>query len=172
MMSCNLATPLSLETIRSLKIGDMVSLSGYIYTGRDAALPKIVELVKSNRLKTFGIDLQGSVIFHTAVSPAGVGPTSSNKYEIENSISPLSEAGVKLHLGKGVLGDLTVQALKRYNSVYAVIPPVSALLESKTISKKIIAFPELGMEAFHLLEVVNYPIIIAVAHGKSIYDSK
>ncbi|MDE6566980.1 MAG: fumarate hydratase C-terminal domain-containing protein, partial [Lachnospiraceae bacterium] len=59
-----------------------------------------------------------------------------------------------------------------YHSVYAVIPPVTALLNSKTISRKVAAFPELGMEAFHQLEIVQYPVIIAAAHGKSIYDSR
>ena len=116
--------------------------------------------------------MQGSVIFHTAVSPAGVGPTSSNKFEIESTIPALSAAGVKLHLGKGALSKETVEALKQYNSVYAVIPPVTALLNSKTIHKRIVAFAEEGMEAFHVLEVKDYPAIVAVAHGKSIYDEK
>jgi fumarate hydratase subunit beta len=167
-----LIPPIENNILNSLSIGDFVSISGYIYTGRDAVLPKIVSLIESGRLDDFGINLKGSVIFHTAVSVAGVGPTSSNKFEIENSIPALSAAGVKIHLGKGELSKETIQALAKYNSVYAVMPPVTALLNSKTISKKIIAFPELGMEAFHLLEVKDYPAIIAAAHGKSIYDGK
>ena len=99
-----------------------------------------------------------------------MGPTSSNKAEIEASIAPLSKAGVKIHLGKGRLSDETVQALDRYNAVYAVIPPVTALLESKTLSRKVVAFPELGMEALHLIEVDRFPAIVGAAHGRSIYD--
>ena len=61
--------------------------------------------------------------------------------------------------------------LKQYNSVYAIIPPVTALLNSKTLEQKIVAFPEEGMEAFHVLKIKEYPSIIAIAHGKSIYDA-
>ncbi|MFW5793543.1 MAG: fumarate hydratase C-terminal domain-containing protein [Bacteroidota bacterium] len=150
----------------------MISLSGYIYTGRDAVLPKIVSLIQAEKLLDYNINLEGSVIFHTAVSPAGVGPTSSNKFDIESSMPILSQAGVKLHLGKGALSAETIQALKQYNSIYAVIPPVTALLNSMTIERKIIAFPDEGMEAFHQLKIKDYPAIIAVAHGKSIYDGK
>lgn len=168
----NLETPLNNDMINSLSVGDMISISGFIYTGRDAVLPKIVELVNSGKLQDYNINLEGTVIFHTAVSPAGVGPTSSNKFDIESSIPKLSEAGVKLHLGKGELSKESTEALKKYNSVYAITPPVTALLNSKTLSNELIAFPELGMEAFHLLEVKDYPVIIAIAHGKSIYDDK
>ena len=90
-----------------------------------------------------GIDLRGSVIFHTAVSPAGIGPTSSNKLEIESSMVPLSNAGIKIHLGKGKIKAETVNALAERNAVYAVIPPVTALLESKTSERKCVAHPEL-----------------------------
>ena len=163
-------TPIEEDIIYNLEVGDMILLSGYIYTGRDAVLPKIVSLIQSGKILEYDIHLQGSVIFHTAVSPAGVGPTSSNKFEIESTIPALSAAGVKLHLGKGALSKKTVEALKQYNSVYAVIPPVTALLNSKTLQHKVIAFPDEGMEAFHILKIKEYPAIIAVAHGKSIYD--
>ena len=104
------------------------------------------------------------------MSPAGVGPTSSNKLEIESSIEPLSAAGVKLHLGKGALHPETIEALDRHNAVYAVIPPVTALLGAKTGDIQCIAFPELGMEALYLVKADRYPAIIAAAHGRSIYD--
>ena len=52
---------------------------------------------------------------------------------------------------------------------YAVVPPVTALLADKTIEQKLIAFPELGMEALYQLKVNHYPAIIAAAHGRSIY---
>ena len=167
-----LKTPIQKDDLCSLTIGEMVIISGYIYTGRDAVLPKIVTLIEEGRLHEYGINLEGAVIFHTAVSPAGVGPTSSNKYEIESSIPILSKAGVKLHLGKGALSKETITALAEQNSVYAVIPPVTALLNSKTLSHKIIAYPELCMEAFHIIEVIDYPAIIAAAHGNSIYDEQ
>ena len=120
-----LKTPIQETDISQLQVGDVVSISGYIYTGRDAVLPKIVKLIEQGKLEEYGIDLKGSIIFHTAVSPAGVGPTSSNKFEIESSFPALSKAGVKLHLGKGALSSYTIQSLNENNSVFAVIPPVS-----------------------------------------------
>ena len=170
MNSTLINTPVREQDSAHLSAGDAILLSGPIFTGRDAALPKLVKLIESGGLADAGIDLQGSVIFHTAVSPAGVGPTSSNKLDIESSIPALSKVGVKIHLGKGRLSEKTIEALKEHNSVFAVIPPVTALLESKIIERKVVAFPEEGMEALHLLQVKDFPCIIAAAHGKTIYD--
>lgn len=165
-----LTTPISEEAIAALKVGDTVEISGYILCGRDAVLPKVLKMIEEGSVGDLGVDLRGQVIFHTAVSPAGVGPTSSNKLEIESSIEPLSKAGVKVHLGKGELHKETIEALKRYNSVYAVIPPVTALLGAKTSEEKVVAFPELGMEALHLIKVDKYPAIIGAARGRSVYE--
>ena len=165
-----LTTPISEEDVARLKIGDTVEISGYILCGRDAVLPKVLKMIEAGTIDELGVDLHGQVIFHTAVSPAGVGPTSSNKLEIESSMEPLSRAGIKLHLGKGALRRETVEALERYNAVYAVIPPVTALLGAKTSEQRVLAFPELGMEALHLIKVDKYPAIIGAAHGRSIYD--
>lgn len=169
-MAIELTTPLSEEIISSLNVGDMIYLSGEIFCGRDAVLPKIVKMLENGTISQLGADLQGGVMFHTAVSPAGVGPTSSNKLEIESSIAPLSEGGIKLHLGKGALHPETINALNKYNSVYAVIPPVTALLGQQTLSQCVVAFPELGMEALHMLKVERFPAIIAAAKGRSIYE--
>jgi len=166
-MRKELVTPISESEICSLQVGDMVYVSGKIYCGRDAVLPKICKLIDEGNLGD--IDLQGSVVFHTAVSPAGVGPTSSNKVEIEGSLAKLSQAGVKLHLGKGAISADTIAKLEEYNSAFAVIPPVTALLGSNIITQRLAAFPELGMEAFYELEVKDYPCIIAAVHNKSIY---
>lgn len=165
-----LTTPIMEKDINSLTVGDTVTISGYILCGRDAVLPRVIKMIENGTAGQLGIDLKGQVVFHTAVSIAGVGPTSSNKLEIESSIEPLSAAGVKLHLGKGKLHEATVDALDRNNSVYAVIPPVTALLGARTRNARILAFPELGMEALHLIEVDRYPAIIAAAHGRSIYE--
>lgn len=165
-----LTTPISEEAAAALQVGDTVEISGWILCGRDAVLPKVLKLIEEGREAELGAELRGQVVFHTAVSPAGVGPTSSNKLEIESSIGPLSAAGVKLHLGKGELHRETVEALEKHNAVYAVIPPVTALLGARTAEKKLLAFPELGMEALYLIRVDRYPAIIGAAHGRSIYD--
>lgn len=163
-------TPITDEVINQFHVGDMIYISGHILCGRDAVLPKVVKMIEDGTVEKIGVSLNGSVIFHTAVSPAGVGPTSSNKLEIESSIEPLSKAGVKLHLGKGRIHAETIKALEENNAVYAVIPPVTALLGAKTMEQRLIAFPELGMEALYLLKVKRYPAIIGAAYGRSIYD--
>jgi fumarate hydratase subunit beta len=117
------------------------------------------------------IGLEGAVIFHTAVSMAGIGPTTSNKVELEGSIPLLSKAGVKIHLGKGAIGSDTIRALKKYNAVFAVTPPASALFSDKMISQRVAAYPEEGMEAFFEIEVKGFPAIIASAHGKTLWNS-
>ncbi len=165
-----LTTPFKEEDIAQLKVGDVVSISGYIYTGRDAVLPNIVKHAEEGTLSDVNVDLQGQVIFHTAVSPAGVGPTSSNKLEIEASFEPLSRHGIKMHLGKGAINPETVKALADNNAVFAIIPPVTALLESQTTEKEVVCYPELGMEALHRIKVENYQAIIAAAKGESIYE--
>lgn len=164
-----LITPISEKDICNVKINDILTLSGGIYCGRDAVLPKLVKLYRNGELKNYNIDLCGSVVFHTAVSPAGIGPTSSNKFEIESSIGPLSEAGVKLHIGKGAISQKTVDELNRHNSIYAVTPPVTALLQSKIKKIEIVAFPEEGMEAFHWIKVDGITVIVAAAYGQAIY---
>lgn len=165
----DIITPVKESDIAELEIGDLVTISGSIYCGRDAVLPKLVRAFEDGKLANIDVSLKGSVIFHTAVSPAGVGPTSSNKLEIESSIAPLSRAGVKIHLGKGAISEDTMKSLDANNSIYAVIPPVTALLQSRIEEQRIAAFEEEGMEALHLLKIFKFPAIIAVAHGQTIY---
>lgn len=165
----NIMTPISDDAISKLQIGDTIYISGGIFCGRDAVLPKIVASIKEGKLGDYNFNLQGGVVFHTAVSAAGVGPTTSNKVEIAGSIPTLSLAGIKIHLGKGALGEEAVAALKEHNSIFAVTPPVSALFQAKTISQKVVAYPELGMEAFYEIIVKDFPAIVAIAHGKTIF---
>ena len=166
-----LTTPFSEEAIASLKVGDVVSITGYIFCGRDAVLPRICKELEAGTWDNRGIDLKCGVIFHTAVSPAGVGPTSSNKLEIEGSFETLSHlGGIKMHLGKGAIKPETAQMLAENNAVFAIIPPVTALLESQTLERECVAWPELGMEALYRIKVDNYQAIIAAAKGYSIYD--
>lgn len=167
----HIQTPISEDAIADLKVGDVVSLSGYIFCGRDAVLPRICKELETGTWDKRGIDLRGGVIFHTAVSPAGVGPTSSNKLEIESSFETLSKlGGIKMHLGKGAIKLETVRKLQDNNAVFAIIPPVTALLESQTMERECVAWPELGMEALYRIKVENYQVIIASAQGVSIYD--
>ena len=164
-----ITAPFTDEVLKSLKVGEIVNVSGKIYAARDAVLPKMVKMIEDGTLAENGIDLQGGVIFHTAVSPAGVGPTSSNKLEIEGTMPQLTAAGIRMHLGKGALKPETIAMFNQYNAVYAVIAPVTALLNSKVTAKRCVAHPELGMEAFYELQVEEFPCIIAAAHGESMF---
>jgi len=159
-------TPLIGSVIEQLKIGDKIAVYGNIYSGRDAALPRLVKSIQNGENL---LELEGAVIMHTAVSPAGIAPTSSNKTDIENSIAPLSKAGVRMYIGKGSLNKDTISVLKMFESVFVVTPPAAALLTNKVIASKMVAFPDEGMEAIHQLKVEGIPGIVAVIHGESIY---
>ncbi len=161
----NLTTPITDEDIANLKAGEQISISGTIYTGRDAALPQLVELIEKDEVP---FDLKGSVIMHTAFSDAGIAPTTSSKVEIESTIAPLSEAGVKIHIGKGMLSDETANALYRNKSVFVITPPVAALLTNKVLEKKCVLFENEGMEAMYELKVENIPGIVAIQDKKRI----
>jgi fumarate hydratase subunit beta len=163
-------SPIDDDEIKKLKVGDQIEIDGTIYCGRDAVLPQLVRLIEKDELEKIKVNLKGAVIFHTAVSPAGIGPTTSNKVEIEGSMPALSKAGVKLHLGKGFLSPETVEELKKYNSVFAITPPVTALFSDKIIAHRVAAFKNEGMEALYQVEVKGFPAIIAIAHGKTIFS--
>lgn len=169
-MLIRLKTPLAEADMDRLKVGDQIELEGIIYCGRDAVLPRLVSLFEAGALASIGVDLEGAVIFHTAFSPAGIGPTTSNKVEIEGSMPKLSEAGVRLHIGKGAIGQKTVEQLGAHRSAFAITPPVTALFSDKIVSHRIAAFPEEGMEALYEVEVRSFPAIVAAVHGKSIHD--
>ena len=128
----HLTTPISDEDLSHLKLGDQITISGTIYTGRDAALPQFVELIKHNEVP---FEVDGMVIMHTAFSEAGIAPTTSSKEEIETTIPFLSEHGVKIHIGKGMLSEKTIQSLKENNSIFVITPPVAALLTNKVLEK-------------------------------------
>ena len=108
-----LTTPISDSDLEDINVGDQITISGTIYTGRDAALPQLVKLIKKDEVP---FDMNGMVIMHTAFSDAGIAPTTSNKEEIESTIPFLSENGVKIHIGKGTLSDETAIELNKNNS--------------------------------------------------------
>lgn len=161
----SLTTPITDEDLANVNVGDQITISGTIYTGRDAALPQFVELIKN---KEVPFDINGMVIMHTAFSDAGIAPTTSNKEEIESTIPFLSENGVKIHIGKGMLSDETANSLDDNNSIFVITPPVAALLTSKVIDKKCVLFEHEGMEAMFELKVENIPGIVAIHNGKKI----
>ena len=160
-----LTTPITDDDLSNLHIGDQITISGTIYTGRDAALPQLVELIKKNKVP---FDLNGIVIMHTAFSDAGIAPTTSSKVEIESTIPTLSENGVKIHIGKGMLNEETIKELDKNNAIFVITPPVAALLTSKVLEKKCVLFENEGMEAMFELKVEKIPGIVAINNGLKI----
>lgn len=169
MKILTLQTPIPTSVSNGMKVGDAFEIHGKVLCARDAALSRLVRMFESGTLGALAAALSGSVIFHTAVSDAGIGPTSSNKLEIESSIAPLSRAGVRMHLGKGAISPDTIEGLSAAGSVFAVTPPATALFMDKIVSKRVLAFPEEGIEALFEVEVKGLPGIVAAAGGKSIY---
>ena len=161
----HLTTPITDEDLNNLNVGDKITISGTLYTGRDAALPQLVRLIEKNEVP---FDTKGMVIMHTAFSDAGIAPTTSNKEEIESTIPYLSENGVKIHIGKGMLSDETAKSLNKNNSIFVITPPVAALLTNKVLKKKCVLFENEGMEAMFELNVENIPGIVAIHRGKRI----
>lgn len=170
-MLIKIETP-TISDLSQAVVGSRVEISGVVYTARDAILPKIAKMIKEGTIDKLPMTMKGAAIMHTAFSPAGFGPTSSNKEDIEGTMGLLSEAGVKLHIGKGVLKPQTVDDISKHGAVFIVVPPISALLQDRLISKRVIAFEEEGMEALHELVIRDMPGVIAAANGKSLFHNK
>ena len=165
MAEIRLQTPLSDESIEKLHIGDKVLLSGVIYTARDAAHKRLVELINDN--KPLPIDIKGQVIYYVGPAPAKpgyaigpAGPTTS--YRMDPYATILHEHGLKASIGKGNRGQEVIEALKKYKGVYLAATGGVAALIAKTIKKaEIVAYEDLGAEAIRRLEVSDFPCIVA-----------
>lgn len=160
-----LKAPLTSAELIDLRAGDRVSLSGTIFTARDAAHRRLVEAIKAGQELPF--PLEGSVIFYVGPTPAPVGrvvgsagPTTSGRMD---SYTPLLlEKGVKGLIGKGKRSEMVKKALKKYRSVYFTATGGAGALLSQCIkAAEVIAYEELGPEAVHRLEVVNFPLFVA-----------
>jgi len=165
MAEIKLQTPLSDEDIEKLHIGDTILLSGVIYTARDAAHKRLVDLIKGG--KPLPIDIKGGVIYYVGPAPAKpgyaigpAGPTTS--YRMDPYTPILHEHGLKATIGKGNRGAEVVDALKKYKAVYLAATGGVAALIAKSIKKaEIVAYEELGAEAIRRLEVCDFPCIVA-----------
>ena len=174
-MAVKLTTPLTEEKIKNLKIGDEVLLSGIIYTARDAAHQKLVDLISEEKKLPF--DPVGSVIFYVGPSPAkpgqvigAAGPTTS--YRMDPFVPQMFEAGMRGMIGKGPRSKEVIEAIVKYCGVYFGATGGAAALLSKSIKEaEVIAFPELGPEAVRRLRVENMPlIVINDCRGNDLYQ--
>jgi fumarate hydratase subunit beta len=170
-----LTTPLSDEDVLKLKIGDKVLLNGLIYTGRDAAHKRLVELLDQG--EDLPIDIQGQVIYYVGPSPAkpgkpigSAGPTTS--YRMDPYAPKLIAKGLKGMIGKGPRGDTVVEAMKRHKSIYfGAVGGAAALIAKAIKSAEVVAYEDLGTEAIRRLQVEDFPVIVAQdAHGGDLYQ--
>ena len=152
--------PLSLEDIKSLRAGDKVELTGVIYTGRDAAHKRLVELLEKN--EKLPIDVNGGAIYYVGPTPAkpgraigSAGPTSS--YRMDPYAEPLLKEGLKVMIGKGPRSDEYKEVLKKYNAIYLSAIGGAAASISEAIKKcDLICYEDLGAEAIYRLEVDGF----------------
>lgn len=160
----NLATPLADTAIEGLHAGDSVLLSGVVYTARDAAHARLIELLKQG--KPLPIDLNGQVIYYVGPTPAkpgevigSAGPTTSGRMD---SFTPLLlAAGLKGMIGKGQRNKAVVDAIVEHKAVYmASTGGAAALLAKRIVSCEVVAYEDLGCEAIHRLEVKDLPLIV------------
>lgn len=169
-----ITTPLSDETIASLKAGDAVRITGVLYTARDAAHRRLVESLKKVEKPPF--PLEGQVIYYVGPSPAregmvigSAGPTTAGRMDAYTPY--LLSLGVRGFIGKGKRNAETKEAFKKYRGIYFAAIGGAAAYLSKTIRKaEIIAYPELGTEAIRRLEVEDFPAyVIHDIHGGDLY---
>ncbi|MFZ5800572.1 MAG: FumA C-terminus/TtdB family hydratase beta subunit [Candidatus Omnitrophota bacterium] len=166
--------PLTEEKVRQLNAGDEVLLSGRIYTARDQAHKRLVELIKKNRPLPF--DLRKQIIYYCGPTktPKGkvigaCGPTTSGR--MDEFTPALLRAGLKGMIGKGSRSKEVIVAIKKYKAIYFVtFAGCGALLTEKVLKAKPLAFKDLGPEAIYELEVKDFPLIVAIdSRGRSIY---
>ncbi|MBS0394968.1 MAG: fumarate hydratase, partial [Proteobacteria bacterium] len=161
------------------KPGERLLLSGKFLTGRDAAHKRICALLDSGQPLPDGLSFRDRVIYYVGpVDPVGAevvgpaGPTTANRMD-RFTETMLSKAGLLAMVGKAERGPEAVEAIRRHRSAYLIAVGGAAYLVSKAIrSSRVVAFPELGMEAVYEFEVKDMPVTVAVdANGESVHET-
>lgn len=170
-----LKAPLTRETVKTLRAGDEVALSGVIYTGRDAAHKRLCALLDEG--KKLPVELENQVIYFVGPCPAkpgrvigSAGPTTSGRMD---AYSPrlIAECGLTGMIGKGNRSANVIDAMKKNSAVYFAAPGGAAALIAKCIKKaEVVAFDDLGPEAIYRLEVENFKLVVAIeCNGNNLY---
>ncbi len=172
-----ISTPLTSKVISGIKAGEMLFLTGVIFTARDQAHQRLCRLLaKGQKLP---VELKGQVIYYCgpAQTPKGkiigsCGPTTSRR--MDEFCPRLHKAGLAATIGKGGRSRQVREAIKKYRGVYFLTYAGCGALISKYVrSVKIVAFPELGPEAVRRLEVKDFPLIAAIdCQGRNIFPEK
>lgn len=170
-----LTPPLTDEMVKTLVMGDQVLVSGVIYTARDAAHKRLMELLDAG--KQLPVDFKGQILYYVGPSPAwpgrvigAAGPTTSTRMDVYTPT--MLKLGLKAMIGKGKRSLEVLAALQEFTAVYLGATGGAGALISKCIkAAEVVAFPDLGPEAIHRLEVENLPtIVINDCHGGDLYE--
>ncbi|MBE0067896.1 Fe-S-containing hydro-lyase [Thermoanaerobacterium thermosaccharolyticum] len=170
-------TPLTEEVIKNLKAGDTVLITGRIFTARDAAHKRMIELL--NNGQDMPVDIKNQVIYYVGPCPAkpgqavgSCGPTTSGRMD---AYTPkLLEIGLKGMIGKGYRSQEVIDAMMKYHAVYfTAIGGAGALLSERVIESKVVAYDDLGPEAIHEFTVEDFPVIVTIdMYGNNLYESE
>lgn len=170
-----ITAPLTEEEIEDLKVGDSVFISGIIYTARDAAHKRLVELLdKGEKLP---IDIKNQIIYYVGPTPTrpnmvigSAGPTTS--YRMDSYTPRLLDLGLKGMIGKGQRSKEVIESIKRNKCVYfGAIGGAAALISKSIIKSEVVAYEDLDSEAIRKLEVVDFPAIVVIdSNGDNLYD--
>lgn len=168
-----ITAPALAEQFKGLKVGGEVLLSGTVYTARDAAHKKFIELIEKGEPLPF--DIEGAAIYYSGPCPAPpkrpigpCGPTTS--YRMDAFTPQLLDLGLKIMIGKGPRNEEVVRSMQKNGAVYlAATGGAAALIMECVISSEVVCFPELGAEAVRRLKVRDMPLIVAQYDGQSVY---
>lgn len=174
-MEKKIITPLTEEKVKDLKAGDSVLISGTIYTARDAAHKRLVELLHKG--ETLPIDVKDTIIYYVGPSPAkpgkvigSAGPTTS--YRMDSYAPSLLDIGLRGMIGKGIRSEEVIDSMKKNKAVYFAAIGGAAALMGKSIKKaEIVAYEDLGAEAIRKLEVEDLPVVVVIdSEGNNLYE--
>jgi fumarate hydratase subunit beta len=171
----NIKSPIEEEIIEKLTAGTRVTISGVIYTARDAAHHRIIQALERGEKPPF--DLAGQTIYYVGPSPAppgrvigSAGPTTSGR--MDKYTPRLLAAGVKAMIGKGSRSAEVREAIKKHRAVYLAATGGTGALLAKAIKRvEVIAYEELGTEAILRLTVEDFPTIVASdIYGEDLFE--
>jgi fumarate hydratase subunit beta len=174
-MEVKITTPFTEDKVKSLKAGDSVLLSGVLYTGRDAAHKRLIDLLDKN--EELPLNIENEIIYYVGPSPAkpgmvigSAGPTTS--YRMDSYTPKLLDLGLKGMIGKGARNQEVIDAIKRNKAVYfGAIGGAAALIGKSIVKSEIIAYEDLGAEAIRRIEVKDMPLVVIIdSEGKNLYE--
>jgi fumarate hydratase subunit beta len=170
----DLTVPFSTQDVEPLKAGDVVRLSGVLFTARDAAHARMAEAIENGEPLPF--DPEGQVVYFTGPAPArpehALGPAGPTTASRMDSYSPLLiERGLKGMVGKGLRSDKVKRAMREHGCVYfGAVEGTAALLARCVTEVELVAYEDLGAEAIRRLDVEDFPVVVVNdLHGGDLY---